>query len=126
MKHLIITGTIALVAAMLIGPHINSDALVSELWLSTLEYDIIRIAFIAMLLGLVFSTIPRSVSFRALLCVMSVILVASASVMLLRYQMRLLDAVIFIQVAIIFAIEAAETSPHGNLPAKKQRLASSV
>lgn len=126
MKHLIIAGTIALIAAMLIGLHINSDALFSELGSSTLEYDIIRVTLIATLLGLVFSRPPRSTSFRALLSVMGAILVTSAAVMLLHYQMRLLDAVVFIQVAIIFAIEAAEASPHVELPVKEQKLASQV
>lgn len=124
MKRLIITGTIALVAAMLIGPHINNDALFSELWSSQLAYDAIRVALIATLLMLVFSKPPRSTHFRALLSVMAVVLLASAPAMLLHYQMKLLDAVVFVQIAIIFAIEAAETSPQLELPAKKQRLAS--
>jgi hypothetical protein len=126
MKHLIIAGTIALVAGMLVGPHVNSDALFAELWSSTLEYDIVRVILIATLLGLVFSKPPRSTSFRALLGVMAGILVASAAAMLLQYQMKLLDVVVFVQVAIIFLIEAAETSPHDEVTFKKQHLAPQV
>lgn len=123
MKQLLIVGTILLLAAMMIGAQFTGDNLLSVVWSSAIEYQVVRFILIAMLLGLLFSTPPRSARFRTVLAIVSAALLGGSAVLLLNYQMYALDAVVFIEIAIILAIEAIESPAYVRLSAKKEQLA---
>ncbi|MNG07031.1 hypothetical protein D3C84_903160 [compost metagenome] len=121
MKKLLVIGTIMLLAFMMGGLQFTGDDLLSVLWSTTTEYQIIRLALTALLLGLLFSTPPRSMYFRILLAVVATVLLSGSLVMLLNYQMYALDAVMFIEIAIILAIEAIESPAYLRLSTKKEQ-----
>lgn len=108
MKKILIFGTIILMTALLIsGIWFPTYPL---MWLasSSLSYEIIRSALIVILTILLFSNPPRAIYFRILLAVCATSLGISTIVMLGSYNMNLIDAIVFMEIAIIFAIEALE------------------
>lgn len=73
-----------------------------------ISYDIVRAGAVAILISLLFITAPRSMAMRLFLGLIATVLFAGSIWLLLDYQMLLLDAVVFIAVAIVFCIEALE------------------
>ena len=123
MKYLLIIGTIALLAFVMLMPQLAGDNLLAVLWSSTVEYQTVRIILIVLLFGVLFTTPPRSVRFRMTLGVVAVALLFGSAAMLLGYHMKVLDAVIFLEIAIICGIEALESPAPLRLSAKKERVA---
>jgi peptidoglycan/LPS O-acetylase OafA/YrhL len=115
----LVIGTISLLGFMITGQQLTGDSFLSELWSSAIEYQAIRVGLIALLFGLLLSAPPRSMRFRMVLSVVSVALLCGSAVILLGYQMKMLDAVVFIELAIIFAIEALESPAHLRLSDQK-------
>lgn len=121
MRHLLTIGAIALLTFMLLMPQLVNDSLLTVLWSSAVEYQVVRVVLIALLFGLLFTTPPRSMRFRVALGVVSVVLLFGSAAMLLGYQMKILDAVIFLEIAIICGIEALESPAPLRLSSKKER-----
>ena len=110
MKRIIIAGTIALLAAITVGIPLTHDVLLEAVASNSLASQIIRTVVIGLLLGLLFTKPPRSMYFRTALGFASGLLGIGVAVLLSQYVMPALDAVLFIEVAIIFALEALESA----------------
>lgn len=108
MKKLLIVGTIILTTALLVsGVYFPNYPL---MWLASTStgYEVVRAGLIAVLTVLLVSNPPRAVHFRIFLAVCAGVLGISTLGLLLSYNMNLIDAVVFMEIAIIFAIEALE------------------
>ena len=108
MKRLIILSTIVFLAVIGISAHLSNDALVQAFAGNSVLLQGVRAGIIALLVSFLFIEPPRSILFRAFLAVASVGLFVGVSTLLLDNYMAPLDAVMFVEVAIIFAIEALE------------------
>lgn len=108
MKKSIIAGTILLLAIVTVGSILSINHPLLLFGTMTFEYDAIRLALIVLLMGLLFSAPPRSIPFRVILGAVAGTLLIGSVIMMMNYQIGILDAVLFGQVALIFAIEAAE------------------
>lgn len=115
MKKLLIAALIFLLGAMFIDGLYHKDAPLMWLASTSVEYAYIRVALIAALLTLLFSSPPRSAAFRTFLMAFAGVIGLSTVLMSIFYAVPLLDAVVFIEVAIILMIEALESDV---LPAK--------
>lgn len=107
-KRLLIIITAFLVGAMLFSGLYQPDAPLMWLAETTTNYAYMRAALIVVLLTLLITDPPRSGFFRTFLAAFSAALAISTVVLSYWYAVGLLDAVIFIEVAIIFMIEALE------------------
>jgi hypothetical protein len=115
-KRLLITITILLVGAMLFSGLYQPDAPIMWLAATTENYAYMRAALIIVLLTLLVTNLPRSGYFRVFLAAFSVALGISTILLSYWYAIGLMDAIIFIEVAIIFMIESLEA---GNERVKK-------
>jgi hypothetical protein len=111
MKKLLIITTMLIVLAMLFDGMFYKDAPLMWLASTSLNYAYMRIALLAVLLTLLVTSPPRSQYFRIFLAGFASALCLSTVWLSYWYAINLLDAVIFIEVAIIFMIEALESSP---------------
>ena len=102
--------TLAFVAALLVGGVYFPNSFAMAFAGTSSAFMVVRIAIAILLSALLFTKPPRSVYFRAMLGVWAVSLSILASQLLMNYQLNLLDAVMFIEVAIIFGVEALESS----------------
>ena len=109
-SKIIITGTLLLVLSMLYvtAAQSQSENLLFSFASLSPDYTNIRIAIVILLFGLLLSSPPRSMLFRTIIGFASVGLVAMASYSFFAYSIRVIDAIVFLQVAIIFGIEALE------------------
>ncbi len=80
------------------------------MWIAstTTQYESLRGVLIALLLVLLFSHPPRALLFRWFIGALAAGLLLATISSLLSYSMKLLDAVVFVEIAIIFGIEALE------------------
>jgi hypothetical protein len=111
MKKLLIITTMLIVLAMLFDGMFYKDAPLMWLASTSLNYAYMRIALLAVLLTLLVTSPPRSQYFRIFLAGFASALCLSTLWLSYWYAINLLDAVIFIEVAIIFMIEALESGP---------------
>lgn len=111
MKKLLIITTMLIVLAMLFDGMFYKDAPLMWLASTSLNYAYMRIALLAVLLTLLVTSPPRSQYFRIFLAGFASALCLSTLWLSYWYAINLLDAVIFIEVAIIFMIEALESDP---------------
>lgn len=118
MKKILIATTIGLLCAVFLSSQNTGDAMTGWLVSESAEYQVIRIAVIGLLFGLLFSKPPRQVWFRSLIGVSGAMLAVSSFVMMMSYQMHILDMMLFVEVAIILIMETLEDTP---LPAKGQK-----
>lgn len=109
MKRFIIAGTIALLAAVTVGTAISQDSLLEVFAANDMLSQLIRVGLIGLLVTLLVTSPPRSMEFRTSLAVISACLTFGVALMLSNYQVAMLDAVLFVEVAIIFALEAIES-----------------
>lgn len=107
-KFLIAT-TFMIVSALLIGGLYYPDSFAMNLADKSLMFAVLRAVLGVLLVGLLVTDPPRSLILRSVIGTTSVLLVIISTYLLLNFQMFLLDAVVFLQVAIIFGIEALET-----------------
>ncbi|HAC56441.1 TPA: hypothetical protein DCF80_02980 [Candidatus Saccharibacteria bacterium] len=106
---LLISWTLLLVIALLLGSVYFPDTLLMSLTDTSPSYTIIRIVVALLLLSLLITKPPRSKLLRAVIGGWSVILAVVSVQSLFNYQLRFFDALVFLEIAIIFAIEALET-----------------
>lgn len=110
-KKLLIIATMVLVCAMLFDGLYQKDAPLMWLASTTVNYAYMRAALVAVLLVLLVSSPPRSVNFRIFLAGFATALFASTLLLSYWYAIALLDAIVFLEVAIICMIEALEANP---------------
>lgn len=119
MKRLIIAGTIALLLTIIIGSTIGQDSLIQALVSNDPLSHIVRFIIVGLLAGLLFTAPPRSIDFRTALMIASGMLTIGVAVMLSQFYIAPLDAILFVEVAIIFALEAIESPMIAKRPGKK-------
>lgn len=107
-SKLLIGSALLLVLAMLAGGiYFPQTALMSMADTST-AFMALRIAIAGVLVVLLVTRPPRSYGVRRAVGVLSVALGALSVSLLLQYEVRILDALVFLEVAILLAIEALE------------------
>lgn len=109
MKKLLIVGTILLTGALLVSGVFYPDYPLMWLASTSADYSVVRGVLIAILAVLLFSNPPRAVYFRIFLAACAGVLGIATIGLLLTYNMNLIDAIVFMEIAIIFAIEALES-----------------
>lgn len=109
-KRLMILVTIFLVGAMLFSGLYQPDAPLMWLAATTTNYAYMRAALIVVLLTLLITEPPRSANFRIFLAAFSVGLGISTILLSYWYAVGLMDAIIFIEVAIILMLESLEAN----------------
>lgn len=107
-KKLLIYATSVLVGAMLISGLYDPDSPLMWLASTSNEYAYMRAALIGVLVTLLITDPPRSMYFRSFLAGFAAVLFVSTVLLVNAFTIELIDAVIFIEVAIIFMIEAIE------------------
>ncbi len=107
-KFLIAT-TLVLVSALLIGGFYYPNSLVMYLVDTSPILTGLKIAVAVLLFSLLVTNPPRSRALRTTVGGTSVFLFIMTAYLMLTFQMFVLDAVVFLQVAILFGIEALET-----------------
>lgn len=115
-SRVLISLTLMLVLALYVGSVFYPNTFVMSLAETTTAYALIRGGIIVLLIGLLMTYAPRTIVFRLALGAWALALAVTALQLVLTYQMNLLDAVVFTELAIIFAIEALETR---SIPIKK-------
>lgn len=107
-KRLLIIVTVFLVGIMLFDSLYYKDAPLMWLASTSLDYAYMRTVLVIVLISLFVSSPPRSQHFRLFLGSFALALFGSTLWLSLSYAIDLLDTVIFIEVAIIFMLEALE------------------
>lgn len=110
MKRLLIAGTIILTTALLLGGIYYPDDPFMWLASTSTNFEVIRAGLIALLAVLFFADPPRAIFFRVILAACASVLVIGTLWMLSTYTMYLIDAIMFVEIAIIFGVEALESS----------------
>lgn len=118
MKRLIIIATIAFLVGIGISTATIQDPVLQAFASGDIASQVVRVLLIGLLTSFLFIEPPRSIHFRAFLGVASVALAVGVCTMMFKYIMAPLDAVMYVEVAIIFAIEALELS-HGTTKNKQ-------
>lgn len=109
-KRLMIIITMLLVGAMLFSGLYQPEAPLMWLAATTTNYAYMRAALIIVLLTLLVTNPPRSSHFRIFLMAFSAALGISTILLSHWYAIGLLDAIVFLEVAIILMIESLEAS----------------
>lgn len=109
MKRVIIAGTIAFLIVIIFSTMFTQDSLLQAFASSDILHQIVRVGMIGLLITLLLTAQPRSTRLRAILGGASVFLTIGAVSLLTEYFIGILDALLFIEVAVIFAIEALES-----------------
>ena len=109
MKQVLIITTTLLIGAMLFDGLYNPDSPLMWLASTATAYAYLRLGLVVILLGLLAFRPPRSLYGRVFLAVMSFVLGTSTFVLVGQYSIAFLDAIVFIEVAIILMLEALET-----------------
>lgn len=109
MKRTLIAGTIALLAVVLLGSMFFTNEFTAALMVSSFGLQLVRVGLIIILAALLIWSPPRSLEFRIILGGVAAGLFLAGGVMLFDYRLGFIDSIIFIEVAIIFALEALET-----------------
>ena len=107
-KKILIYATSIIVGAMLFSGLYDPNSPLMWLASSTNEYAYMRVALIAVLVSLLITNPARSRYFRTFLASFAAALFASTLFLVNAFTIELVDAIIFIEVAIIFMIEAIE------------------
>ena len=103
--------TLVFVTTLLVGGLMYPESLLMAFAGVGVTFTVLRIVMIALLVGLLLTNPPRSHMFRTMLGVWAVALAVTAGQLLMNYQIHMLDAILFIEVAIIFGAEALEMNP---------------
>lgn len=121
-NKLLIGPTLLIVVGLMVGSaYFAGDPF---MWFASTEpmYQYIRLALVLILVSLLITDPPRSLWFRSLLAVCALTIVALTLYGVQIYEINLVDAVVFIEVALIFAIETLEL-PMKRLAFSPRRLA---
>lgn len=118
----LITTTLVFVSALFIGGVYYPESFAMILADTTMSFAILRAILCILLIILLVTNPPRSLAIRTAVGTSALFLVVVTLQLLLNFQMHLLDAVVFMQVAIIFGIEALETR-NTPIPVREKRTA---
>lgn len=122
---LLIAATLLLVVALLVGGIYYPESLLMSLTDTSDSYVAIRLTMAVLLLSLLLTKPPRSRLLRSVIGAWSIVLAVTSVQALLNYQLRLFDALVFLEVAVVFAVEALETRvtiPVEKKPSKRHRI----
>lgn len=109
MKYVVIAGTFLITASLLIGGLYYPNSPLMWLASTTTSFAVIRGAILVLLGVLLIVRPPRPVYVRAIIGAAATALLVSAVWFTATYMIQPIDTVVFIEVAIIFGIEALET-----------------
>ena len=104
----LIASVLLFVLALMYGGIYHSSSFLMSFVDASLSYMVLRGGVAALLVVLLLSKPPRSYLVRMVVGMASVIVAALSIGMLYSYEVRVFDAVVFLEVAIIFALEALE------------------
>lgn len=104
----LITAIIIVIAISGIASFFNLDPFMNAFIGAGPVYNVFRAAAVALLIVLLVTNPPRTLRVRALLAGGSAALLGLLAYQFSTYQLYLLDAFVFVELAIIFAIEALE------------------
>jgi len=107
-KHVLAAGSIVIAAWLLWSSITQPDGFVMSFAAGGVYHGVLRTIIIAALIAVLFSRPPRSMQFRVALGVASSLIIGGACLSMIDYQIGVLDAILYLQVAIILAIEAIE------------------
>lgn len=109
MKQVLIITTTLLIGAMLFDGVYNHNS--PLMWMASTDtaYIYVRLGLMVILLSLLAFRPPRSLLGRIFLVVTALGLSISTIILVGQYNIAWLDAIVFIEVSIIFMIEALET-----------------
>ncbi|MEO5499681.1 MAG: hypothetical protein ABIR46_04235 [Candidatus Saccharimonadales bacterium] len=105
----LIAATLVFVSALLIGGIYYPGSFAMILADTKMTFTVLRAVVCILLIGLLLTNPPRSIVLRSIVGAGSVFLLIMISYLLLNFQMYLLDAIVFLEVTIIFGIEALES-----------------
>ena len=105
----LIISTLLFVLVLLTGGIYFPHTFLMSLADTSLTYQVLRGAIVILLVSILVTKPPRSLKVRAMIGGWSFLLAMQAVEALFSYQLRLLDGLLFLEVAIILAIEALET-----------------
>lgn len=108
MKRILIAGIAFFLLAVIIETAAAQSNLIQAFASTEPAMQVIRLALIGLLMGLFFTSPPRSIYFRIVLGLGSIFLSIGSIALLLEHYMLVLDVIIFVEIAIIFAIDAIE------------------
>lgn len=108
LRNFLTAATIALVFGLMASLHLYPDTIITMFADDSTVFMALRAGIVVMLLSLLMTNPPRSQALRLLIGTWSVALIALTSHLFLNYQLLLLDAILFVEVAIIFGVEALE------------------
>lgn len=106
-KNLVIL-TLLFVLALFIGGIYFPNTTEMSLADTSLAYTLLRGGIIMLLVSILVTEPPRSLELRGMIGSWSILLAVQSISALLSYGMHVLDSIVFIEVAIILAIEALE------------------
>ena len=104
----LIASVLIFVLALIYGGIYQSSSFLMSLADTSLPYMVLRGGVAVLLVILLLSKPPRSYLVRMTVGIASVVLATLSIGMLYSYEVRVFDAVVFLEVAIIFALEALE------------------
>lgn len=119
MKRIIIAATIALLMAITLFTAFIQDNLLQAFTAADPLSQGVRVLIIGLLATLLLTSPPRSNEFRLLLSIASAALMVGVAILLPQNQMPLLDAVLFVEVAIILMLESVESPVLAKTTGKK-------
>ncbi len=105
----LVAATLCFIIFLFVGSIYFPNTLVMSLADTTSVYQFLRGAIVVLLVSILVTTPPRSLTLRGIIGGWSFLLAVQAIEALFSYQLRLLDGLVFLEVAIILAIEALET-----------------
>ena len=107
-SRLIILGSIIMTVWLLVTGLIAPDSITMSFASSGIIHTILRGGVLIMLIGAFMSSPPRSSLFRVLLGAMSTTVLIVSFVLMSGYQIGILDALLYLLVSIVLALEALE------------------
>lgn len=120
MKKLLIVGTMLLVSALFIGTLYFPNAPLMWLAGTSIGYEVLRGVAIVLLGTLLFSNPPRALYIRYTIGASAAVLGIATTVLAVTYAIQLIDTIVFMEVAVIFGIEALELPVEQTVKATKQ------
>jgi hypothetical protein len=107
-KRLIIAGTLLLTSGLLyVGVYNPQSFIMGFADASTLS-TILRSVVVVVLVAILISRPPRSMVFRFMLGAVSLLILGLSFISMMSYHIGVLDVAIYLEVSIIFALEALE------------------
>jgi hypothetical protein len=105
----LVIATLLFVSLLFAGSIYFPDTLFMSLADTSPTYLFLRGAIIVLLISILVTKPPRSLKLRAMIGAWSFLLAIQSIESLFSYELRLMDSLVFMEVAIILGIEALET-----------------